>query len=694
MEIKINTLTLHNFKGVREATFIFGGNNARIEGDNGTGKSTVFDAFTWLLFGKDHRGLDWTNFDLKPIDPETHEAIHGLEHSVEAELLIDGTRTTLRRVVTEDWVKPRGSADKVLKGHKQAFFIDGVDTATKKAYDAAIAQWINEGVFKLLTNPHYFIDDQYTDWKARRKGILSLLDGSPEGDLGERFADLVAEMNGEPMEQFRKRIAAEKKANKDRLLEASANIAAWYKALPEEVDTASVNARIADIEKDRDDRISELNARIAAIDAGLEDINKANADRNAKVGELHKKVTAIRMRQEDYINGRLAKVREAADNQRKAHRETLAQADAVMAEISQVDAQVNASRYEVKTQQAFRDRNAEELRELGVKYNEARERAFVYDGSDVCPACGQPLPKDRVEADAEAARRKFADRQKAEIQAIVARAKDIKAAIAEEDALIQAKEDLARGLKIRRDELAARWDSLMHTAEDLKNAPVPDLAEAEKAIRREAGYVALVKEEHDVNALILETNADSVSPADLLSDRRTFESQVKDAWDEAVKATRSLRDLLAAAEQRNRLLDMIGKEEERERTFADEVARLERLECRTLEYIKAEIDSQESAINALFKVCRWKMFSYTLDGGIQEMCEVTSADGVPYRSMNDAMRILCGMDVIRVFSERTMTTAPIFIDNAEGITRSSFDTPAQVIRLVVREGSELTTINE
>ena len=139
---------------------------------------------------------------------------------------------------------------------------------------------------------------------------------------------------------------------------------------------------------------------------------------------------------------------------------------------------------------------------------------------------------------------------------------------------------------------------------------------------------------------------------------------------------------------------MIEKEEERQRTFADEVARLERLEFRAQEYVKAEIDTQEAAINTLFKVCRWKMFSQTLDGGLTEMCEVTSPDGVPYRSMNDAQRILCGMDVIRVFSERSGVTAPIFVDNAESITKRSFDTPAQVIRLVVREGSPLTTINE
>jgi hypothetical protein len=122
--------------------------------------------------------------------------------------------------------------------------------------------------------------------------------------------------------------------------------------------------------------------------------------------------------------------------------------------------------------------------------------------------------------------------------------------------------------------------------------------------------------------------------------------------------------------------------------------RLERLEVRTLEYIKASVDACEATINARFRDARWKMFDRTLDGGIVEMCEVTTLDGVPYRSMNDAARIICGLDVIRVLSEANSVQAPIFIDNAEGVTRRDFGTPAQVIRLVVKEGSALTLVNE
>ena len=101
----------------------------------------------------------------------------------------------------------------------------------------------------------------------------------------------------------------------------------------------------------------------------------------------------------------------------------------------------------------------------------------------------------------------------------------------------------------------------------------------------------------------------------------------------------------------------------------------------------------EKAIGSLFRVARWKMFDRTIDGGLVETCEVTSPDGVPFRSMNDAMKTLCGMDVIRVFSDRFGSRAPIFIDNAEGVLTTSFGTDAQVIRLVVKD-CDITLVSE
>ena len=47
--MKIDTLTIENFKSIEHLQIDFGGGNAIISGQNGTGKTTVVDAVTWLL---------------------------------------------------------------------------------------------------------------------------------------------------------------------------------------------------------------------------------------------------------------------------------------------------------------------------------------------------------------------------------------------------------------------------------------------------------------------------------------------------------------------------------------------------------------------------------------------------------------------------------------------------------------------
>jgi predicted ATP-dependent endonuclease of OLD family len=58
-EIILKSLILKNFKGIKSLSVNFN-RITNISGDNATGKTTIFDAFTWLLFDKDSQ--DRSNF--------------------------------------------------------------------------------------------------------------------------------------------------------------------------------------------------------------------------------------------------------------------------------------------------------------------------------------------------------------------------------------------------------------------------------------------------------------------------------------------------------------------------------------------------------------------------------------------------------------------------------------------------------
>src|SRR5690625_1991337 len=110
-EIKIIELKLRNFKGIKEFTLSTEGKNVDIYGGNATGKTTVMDAFIWLLFNKDSQNS--SNFNIKTLDSEGN-VIHGLEHEVSAKLKIDGTEIELQKIYKERWTKKRGETERIL----------------------------------------------------------------------------------------------------------------------------------------------------------------------------------------------------------------------------------------------------------------------------------------------------------------------------------------------------------------------------------------------------------------------------------------------------------------------------------------------------------------------------------------------------------------------------------------------------
>lgn len=56
--LTINGLRLKNFKGIRDFTLEPDGCDITVAGDNATGKTTLVDAFTWVLFA----GYAWAYY--------------------------------------------------------------------------------------------------------------------------------------------------------------------------------------------------------------------------------------------------------------------------------------------------------------------------------------------------------------------------------------------------------------------------------------------------------------------------------------------------------------------------------------------------------------------------------------------------------------------------------------------------------
>lgn len=695
MDIRIKSISLRNFKGARDCTYTFDGRNARIEGANGSGKTTVFDAFTWLLFGKDSKDQTENTFEVKTIDPATGSPIPQLDHWVEAVLSVDGNQVILRRCWNENWVKPAGEIEAVLKGHSTSYYINGQDAGTKKAYDQFVAQLIGEDVFRLITNPRYFVDDRFTGWQARRKALMELVKDAPGRErVWEEFADVVDKLSGRSVEVLRKQVAAEKRANRKDLDDTLARIAGMKEALPEKVDTADVQAQIDAIAAGADKEIGALMEQIKTIDAAIADAGKAADAKKAENASIWAEITAVQLKMGSYI----ADAKKEAQDKNAARQEAIlrvkANIAAKVATIKGEEAQLERARKELDALEQERGGIVADLQALGERYRAEKAKAFEYTPDTRCPYCGQELPAATVEEAREKARSAYMEKQREAVKEITEKAAALKEEGHRLDARIAGTKDIISNSAEKLDLADTEAEKWMAELKRLEGTPAVDLAALEKELRDSAAVRAMQREEFELRAKAQRLTAQPDGTEEQMQRRAELQKQTEELRERCREALEPLKAQLSVNRERDRQLELIARKEREAKNYADALASDERLEARLLAYVKADVDSVEAAINGLFRVARWKMFDRTLEGGIVETCEVCTKEGVPYRSMNDAMKTLCGLDVIRVFSERYGAQAPIFIDNAEGITATEFGTASQVIRLVVADIPGLRVVEE
>lgn len=94
--MRLLRLELQDFQGIRHFTLDAGGENCTVYGTNGTGKTTIANSISWLLFDKPYTGEK--GYSPKTTD-ENGQELHHLDHKASATFLQDdGSQITLARV--------------------------------------------------------------------------------------------------------------------------------------------------------------------------------------------------------------------------------------------------------------------------------------------------------------------------------------------------------------------------------------------------------------------------------------------------------------------------------------------------------------------------------------------------------------------------------------------------------------------
>lgn len=613
--IKIKELRLLNFKGAADVTVRFNDGRTVISGANGTGKSTVFDAFTWLLFDRDSRGR--ADFSVKTLDAEGN-VIPRIEHSVEGLLDVDGREMRLRKVLREKWVKRRGTSDEDFVGNEVARYIDDVPVAMK-AWNDRIAEICSVETFPLLTNLMWFTALKTDEQRKLLSGLV--------GDIF--FEDVNSD--------GRLTRIAEKKPDNVSARDFLKSLRGKRDRLSAELDrmAAMIDERRRDI--DEDCNLDAAQRALAAAKSRMEEAQKlvdVEDERRAleikEATSARKRIAKLQMdiqEIEEKLRGEALAAwyarREIREKLEKQRGDCLAKATRLDAEVERVNADI-----------AVMTKTIEVLRE---KYSAIYHRDFD-DSSMVCPACGRPYDSYKVDE----IQRNFNIRKAAELKANCEEGMALK---------VKIDEALNKASRLRDDAQIERLQAEKITERpEYQEEPMPEWTYVEGSNETIEMFRREEKELTDRLAQGIK-----MSDTDCAAHLELMRNEVSGC--EAV-----VKRCEKSAEAKARVAEL-----ERERVAAaDELAAVERDEDDLNEWVRRINAVIESRINGKFGVVRFKLFEPQVNGGVADICTAT-VGGVPFNSLNTAARITAGMEIVAAFQQHHEVSLPVFVDNAEAV---------------------------
>lgn len=648
--IIIRQMTLLNFKGVRELTVDFDEHETNVYGANHTGKTTLFDAFVWLLFDKDSQ--DRQNFGIRTYD-ENNNIIPKLPHEVSACLEVNGVEINLKRCFVENWVKKRGSQEAVYDGNSEERYWNDVP-CSKTEFAKKIADICDESIFKLITNPLFFPAMK----PAVQRGMLFQMAGDlTDMDVAmsdrEKFENLAEQLSHKTLEEYKKEIAAKKKRIRGAIDSIPARIDERKRDMAQAEDWEAIEKEI----NEKQDKVKELDAQIA-------DVSKVY---NAMAAETTEKARQLTEKKRQRI-GREETLRKEllADwyQQTEAYNNRMISAQNMSFDISMkrknVKAEILRLKESITSMQSEVNSKEQRLEQLRGEWRSIKAREFNPDNLEtVCPHCGRPYDKSQVDRSIEDQRLSF----NAHTSHLLQENKTAGQKLSEEVSKLRNEITVTAGTIREKEELLATLVEKPFNEQPPVRPDVTDKIASDQELQELDKTITELQD-------ILSKPADAPDTDFLNNGRKILLDGI-----EELRVRLAKRESIAANQKR------IDELEEELKTNTQSLAELEGIEFNILEFGKAKVAMVEDKINSLFSIVKFKMYERQINGGEVETCECLM-HGTPYSILSNSEKINAGLDIINAICRANGVNAPIFIDNRESAT-DIIDVDSQIINLIV-----------
>lgn len=632
-EIRLIRLCLENFKCHQHLKLEFNGRNATIYGDNATGKSSIYDGLMWLLFSKDSRGNGEKNIEIKPLNENGEVKDHYAVTEVVAVLLVDGEEITMRRTLQEAWTTRRGSSESFYSGNVSEYYINGVPVK-KTAFTEKVDEIVSEDVFKLLTNISYFPND--LSWQERRATLFrvaGVMDDAQIMATREDFAPLLEGTKRLSLDDYKKKLLSEKRAYIGAKSDLPARISECRMTISEvegmDFEAARAELRQLDAQRER------LEGQILSIEH-----DAAQEKKSIEIREKRVELSAL-------------------ENENRVYRSEQNTGDAELRRLQTEHADLMARKRGSEKELEFLEKNVIELDNAiaasRARWIEVHGRTF---SGGTCPTCNQPLPADQVKAATE----NFEASKKEHLREIEQSAATLKESKANAEVRICGEKEKIVEIEGRIAEVESKVT--LAAGQRTTVTDMPEYAGKRRSIEEQI---------HALEGELAEMAQDtSVAKGKLLQEIQRVKADA-----EKERETLAKEALLEHARKRIETL------QEEARHAAECLERVEAMLYLIDEYTRYKTRYVEDSVNGMFRIARFRLFREQANGGVEDRCDVVY-DGVPYINLNNGARINVGVDIINTLSRAYGVTVPLFVDNAESVTRLE-GSDSQIIRLVVSE---------
>lgn len=690
-KIILEKLVILNFKGIEKLSIEFSSKETNIFGANESGKTSVWDAFNWLITGKESNNSE--RFPIKRLDKNGNQ-IQNIDVSVEGFFVIHNddesiSELIIKREFVENWgAEKRGSSNVVFKGNTNNYYWNNAPLKTESEFlDRISGVFGSDETFKILTNPSFFSSDAF-DWKKRRSILEAVAGGELTDDVilieNPDLSNLISLLKDKSLKDIKSEASHNKKLLKEEQSKIKTRIEEAKLSKQDPVDETEINAMI-----------SEYQSELDRIDSNLLDASKKASDKNDKKIEVQKSIWEIEAKNATYYNeAKKAYDADVVKNNSKTDTLTSLKKE-IESKLSSSknrldDGEDYLKRLQSKHDSDIQDLNNEvskiddQLKSLREKFEQVKAKTFIIDENEtICQLCQRPHDPDVLESHKEKAIEAFNTAIANEKSDINARGSMLKS---KQSKISDDIKDLEKNFEVKKSQYESEISKIKETISSLET----ELADVESKLsdikfetsneviesieeRLDPRYFRNLDEIKALQETLKSFDADDAKPDENSLNRKK----------ELINLISNQKVLLSINESNLKVEQRIKELQDKFTEIGQKLTQHDGILFDADKYEQYKFEELERRVNIKFRLVRFKMFNQLQNGGFEPTCLVTY-NGVPYVNggLNTAAKMISGIDIIQTLSDHFGFKLPLFLDNRESCSNIP-DTDLQVVNLFV-----------